>query len=78
MKNYQKCSNAKIVAVGDDWQSIFKFSGAQIDLFTKFEQIMGYANIQKITNTYRNSQELIDIAGNFVMSNKYQITKKLK
>ena len=73
-----KCSNAKIVAVGDDWQSIFKFSGAQIDLFTKFEQIMGYANIQKITNTYRNSQELIDIAGNFVMSNKYQITKKLK
>ncbi len=73
-----KCSNAKIVAVGDDRQSIFKFSGAQIDLFTKFEQIMGYANIQKITNTYRNSQELIDIAGNFVMSNKYQITKKLK
>ena len=39
---------------------------------------MGYANIQKITNTYRNSQELIDIAGNFVMSKKYQITKKLK
>ena len=73
-----KCSNAKIVAVGDDWQSIYRFSGAQIDLFTKFEETMGYANIQKITNTYRNSQELIDIAGNFVMKNNTQITKKLK
>lgn len=73
-----KCSNAKIVAVGDDWQSIFRFSGAKIELFTKFEEMMGYANILKITRTYRNSQELIDIAGGFVMSNKEQIKKDLK
>ena len=73
-----KASNAKIIAVGDDWQSIFRFSGAQIDLFTKFEEKMGYANILKITKTYRNSQELIDIAGGFVMENQKQIKKDLK
>ena len=73
-----KASEAKIIAVGDDWQSIFRFSGAQIDLFTKFEEKMGYANIQKITRTYRNSQELIDIAGGFVMENQKQIKKDLK
>lgn len=73
-----KASNAKIVAVGDDWQSIFRFSGAQIDLFTKFEEKMGYANVLKITKTYRNSQELIDIAGGFVMENQKQIKKDLK
>ena len=73
-----KASNAKIIAVGDDWQSIFKFSGARIDLFTKFKELMGYANILKITKTYRNSQELIDIAGGFIMENKEQITKSLK
>lgn len=73
-----KYSNAKIVAVGDDWQSIFRFSGAKIDLFTKFEEKMGYADILKITKTYRNSQELIDIAGKFVMSNDNQIKKDLK
>lgn len=73
-----KASDAKIIAVGDDWQSIFKFSGAKIDLFTKFEDRMGYANVLKITKTYRNSQELIDIAGNFVMSNDEQIKKNLK
>ena len=73
-----KCSNAKIIAVGDDWQSIFRFSGAKMELFTKFEDIMGYANILKITSTYRNSQELIDIAGGFVMENDAQIKKSLK
>ena len=39
---------------------------------------MGYANILKITKTYRNSQELIDIAGGFVMANDEQIKKSLK
>ena len=73
-----KASKAKIIAVGDDWQSIFRFSGAQIDLFTKFEEKMGYANVLKITKTYRNSQELIDIAGGFVMENQKQIKKDLK
>lgn len=73
-----KASCAKIIAVGDDWQSIFRFTGAQIDLFTKYKQKMGYANILKITKTYRNSQELIDIAGGFVMENQKQIKKDLK
>ncbi len=73
-----KCSNAKIIAVGDDWQSIFRFSGAKVELFTKFEEMMGYANVLKITKTYRNSQELIDIAGGFVMANNEQIKKELK
>ena len=72
-----QASNAKIIAVGDDWQSIFRFSGAQIDLFTQFEERMGYANVLKITRTYRNSQELIDVAGGFVMENQRQIKKDL-
>ena len=73
-----KASNAKIIAVGDDWQSIYRFSGAKIDLFTNFKNKMGYANILKITKTYRNSQQLIDIAGKFVMENDKQIKKELK
>lgn len=73
-----RCSDAKIIAVGDDWQSIFKFSGSKIELFTKFEEMMGYADVLRITKTYRNSQELIDIAGGFVMSNNEQIKKELR
>lgn len=70
-------TGAKIVAVGDDWQSIYAFSGSDITLFTKFEEKMGYAKMLKITRTYRNSQEVIDIAGNFIQKNDAQIRKRL-
>ncbi len=73
-----KCSNAKILAVGDDWQSIYRFSGSDIKLFTEFENIMGYAKVLYLTNTHRNSQELIDMAGDFVMKNDLQKRKSLK
>ncbi len=68
---------AKIIAVGDDWQSIYAFSGSDITLFTRFSEIMGYAELLKITKTYRNSQEVIDIAGNFIQKNTAQIQKTL-
>lgn len=71
-------SSAKIIAVGDDWQSIYAFSGSDITLFTKFSEIMGYAELLSITKTYRNSQEVIDIAGNFIQKNATQIKKSLK
>lgn len=71
-------TEAKIVAVGDDWQSIYAFSGSDITLFTKFEEKMGYAKLLKIVRTYRNSQEVIDIAGNFIQKNDAQIPKELK
>lgn len=70
-------TDAKIIAVGDDWQSIYAFSGSDISLFTKFEEKMGYAKLLKIVRTYRNSQEVIDIAGNFIQKNPEQIEKTL-
>lgn len=68
---------AKIVAVGDDYQTIFSFSGSDIELFTKFYENVGYASIMEITKTYRNSQELIDVAGEFIQKNKFQLYKRL-
>lgn len=70
-------TDAKIIAVGDDWQSIYAFSGSDITLFTKFAEKMGYAKMLKIVRTYRNSQEVIDIAGNFIQKNTEQIEKRL-
>jgi DNA helicase-4 len=76
-KELSEVTDAKIIAVGDDWQSIYAFSGSDITLFTKFEEKMGYAKMLKIVRTYRNSQEVIDIAGNFIQQNKEQINKQL-
>ena len=77
VKSFSEVTDAKIMAVGDDWQSIYAFSGSDITLFTHFEEKMGYAKLMKIEKTYRNSQEIIDIAGNFIQKNTSQIRKSL-
>lgn len=77
IKKLSDLFQAKIIAVGDDWQSIYSFSGSDMDLFTNFCSLMGYGEEIKIVKTYRNSQELIDIAGDFVLRNEEQIKKNL-
>ncbi|MCL2813579.1 MAG: UvrD-helicase domain-containing protein [Oscillospiraceae bacterium] len=76
-KRLSDITKAKVVAVGDDWQSIFAFAGSEIGLFTRFIELMGSGVEMKITHTYRNSQELIDMAGGFVQKNNSQIKKQL-
>lgn len=71
-------TQAKLIAVGDDWQSIYQFTGCNLDIFLKFEEYFGYTKKLYITNTYRNSQELINIASKFILKNKKQLKKKLK
>ncbi|MFS1518560.1 UvrD-helicase domain-containing protein [Bacillus sp. SCS-151] len=69
---------AKVMCVGDDWQSIFRFAGSDLELFTSFEKYFGQNEITRIEKTYRNAQQLIDIAGDFVMKNPLQYKKDLK
>ncbi|MEA4977749.1 MAG: UvrD-helicase domain-containing protein [Methanomassiliicoccaceae archaeon] len=77
IRQLSKVSDAKIIAVGDDWQSIYAFAGSKLDIFTKFLDLMGGGRRMNITHTYRNSQELIDVAGAFVQKNINQIPKSL-
>ena len=71
-------TNAKLMVVGDDFQSIYRFNGCDLDLFINFNKIFKNSKTLKIQKTYRNSNELITIAGNFIMKNKDQIKKELK
>ena len=73
----KKKTNSKLFVVGDDFQSIYRFTGCNLDIFLNFNKYYEYSKILKIVNTYRNSNELINIAGNFVMKNKKQLRKKL-
>lgn len=77
LKEIKEKTNAKLVVVGDDWQSIYGFTGCDIDLFTNFDKYFDDPAICKIENTYRNSQELIDVSGNFILKNEKQIEKEL-
>ena len=71
-------TKAKIICVGDDYQSIYRFNGCNLNMFLNFKKYFGYTKVLKINNTYRNSQELINVAGKFIMKNKKQVYKKLK
>ena len=71
-------TSARLMCVGDDWQSIYRFAGSDANLFTQFSKYWGETQISKIENTYRNSQELINIASQFVMKNPNQIKKMLQ
>ena len=71
-------TKAKIICVGDDYQSIYRFTGCSLNMFINFKKYFKHSKILKISNTYRNSQELIDIAGYFIQKNKKQIYKKLR
>lgn len=73
---YQK-SNSIITVVGDDFQSIFHFSGCDLNIFINFKQYFPKSNILYLKNTYRNSQELINITSKFINKNPYQITKNM-
>jgi DNA helicase-4 len=76
-KELSRLCDAKIIAVGDDWQSIYAYAGSDITLFTHFKDIFGYGLELRITKTYRNAQEVIDIAGGFIQKNSEQIQKAL-
>lgn len=76
-KELSKLCDAKIIAVGDDWQSIYAYAGSDITLFTNFKETFGYGLELSITRTYRNAQEVIDIAGGFIQKNTAQIRKAL-
>lgn len=77
IKKIYDYTHAKIIVVGDDWQSIYRFSGCDLNIFLNFTNI--FSNVKKIhlKNTYRNSLELISIASEFIQKNPLQIKKNL-
>ena len=77
LKEIQNVTGAKVVVVGDDWQSIFGFTGCNVNLFSQFDKYFDYPKMVKINVTRRNSQKLIDVVGEFVQENHNQIPKKL-
>lgn len=54
--------NPNIMAVGDDDQSIFKFNGAELNNLLTFGHMYPSAKTIVLTDNYRSSQAIIDVA----------------
>jgi DNA helicase-4 len=64
-----------VLAVGDDWQSINRFAGADVSLMTRFNGIFGEGPTLLLSRTFRCSQIIADVATKFVIKNPEQIKK---
>lgn len=68
---------AKLYCVGDDWQSIYRFSGSDMALFNQFPNYFGATEINKIETTYRFGEPLVSLSSRFIQRNNAQIQKDI-
>lgn len=61
--------------VGDDWQSIYRFSGSDINYTGKFEDYFGYTKRVSLDKTFRFNDKINEFATTFVTQNPSQIKK---
>lgn len=73
-----KQTDASLCVVGDDYQSIYHFSGCDLSIFLNFSSFFPNVQTYKLETTYRNSDELVKIAGTFIQKNPHQIKKELR
>lgn len=69
---------AKLYCVGDDWQSIYRFSGSDMALFNHFPDYFGFTEINKIETTYRFGEPLVSLSSEFIQRNAAQVRKTIR
>ncbi|MGA2386825.1 MAG: UvrD-helicase domain-containing protein [Candidatus Bathyarchaeia archaeon] len=78
IKTLQDKSNCKIFCVGDDWQSIYSYSGADVSILLKFSNNFEFSgDCCYLTQTFRFDQSLCDFTTKFILKNTNQIPKKI-
>jgi DNA helicase-4 len=73
-----KHSNTKLFCVGDDWQSIYQFTGSDVSFFIDFEQHFPHSETTHLTWNYRSTPNIVEMANSLISHNKYQVEKVIK
>lgn len=73
-----RSGKTKLYCVGDDWQSIYRFSGSDMALFNQFSDFFGPTEINKIETTYRFGEPLVGLSSKFIQKNDSQIKKSIR
>ena len=72
--NNKECS---VFAVGDDWQAIYRFSGADVNLTTQFARYFGTTTQSTLDQTFRFNNQIGKVATDFISKNPAQIAKSI-
>ncbi|MFX0140217.1 MAG: topoisomerase DNA-binding C4 zinc finger domain-containing protein, partial [Candidatus Hodarchaeota archaeon] len=68
-------SNTKLFCVGDDWQSIYQFTGSDVRFFTNFDEFFANPEITYLKTNYRSSVRIVDLSNELISKNKDQMKK---
>ena len=71
-------NSPRLFCVGDDWQSIYSFQGADVDQFISFEEHFGPAAETRLTENYRNPETVLEAGNDLIDSNDHQISKTVR
>ena len=69
--------NNNICVVGDDYQSIYAFRGANIDNILGFQRQYSQAKLFKLERNYRSTQNIVQAANSIMQKNRRQIAKNV-
>ncbi|HEX7259913.1 MAG TPA: UvrD-helicase domain-containing protein [Candidatus Saccharimonadia bacterium] len=83
--NYAQYQLAKLLAakhrnlcvVGDDWQAIYSWRGANFQNILDFEKDYPQAKVVKLEQNYRSSKNILDAAHSVISKNQVRSSKKL-
>ncbi|MDQ5913611.1 MAG: ATP-dependent helicase UvrD/PcrA [Patescibacteria group bacterium] len=68
---------SNIFVVGDDWQSIYSWRGADYRIILNFEQDFPGAQVIKLEQNYRSTQNILDVAHKIITKNTSRSAKEL-
>ncbi len=70
--------SSSLCVVGDDWQGINRFAGADISVMTGFERTFPNSTQLTLSKTFRCPQILCDASSDFIQKNPIQISKTVE
>lgn len=72
------CEHGNLMVVGDDFQSIYSWRGADYRNFLDFESRYRDTATYKLETNYRSIPEILDVANSVIAGNPEQFQKELK
>ena len=73
-----KFNKSKVMVVGDDSQSIYKFRGSDIKYIREFSNNFNSEEIHYLETNYRSTQQIVNFCQNIVEKNHSQYKKEVK